>query len=334
MTQATEAKTTADPALLEQAAETAVDRCLGVRSDETVVIVGDSWAREVSEAFWRASRERGSDAVLITIADHLDGEPPPPVAAALLEADAFVLPVKGSLTHSAARAAATERGVRGVTIPGASADLLARLMAIDFDELRARSGAVAQLLDEADSAHLSCGRGTDIVFDFNDRRAHSDDGDVTVPAAVGMLPAGEGAISPRTGDGTVAVSAVRPAGILPEPLMLTVEDGQLVAADGPFSAEVLEMFRRHGRPGTNLAELGVGTNPAAVLSGNIPEDEKAIGTCHVAFGSSAGMGGTVYAPIHRDLMVYDATLTIGDTQVLDAGQWVLEFPLASSGVNR
>jgi aminopeptidase len=336
LTQATEAKSTVDPALLDQAAQTAVDRCLGLRPDETVVIVGDSWAREVSEAFWRASQERGSDSVLITIAEHTEGEPPSPVAAALLEADAFVLPVKGSLSHSAARAAATGRGVRGLTVPGASAEVLARLMAIDFDELQARSGAVAQLLDEADSAHLTCERGTEIVFDLTGRPGFSDDADVRAPGAFAMLPTGEGAIVPRTGEGTIAASAANPMGLfpeplpsgrLPEPLMLTVEDGQLVAADGPWSTELLELFRRHGRPGTNLAELGVGTNPAAAISGNTQEDEKVIGTCHVAFGSSAGMpGGTVYAPVHRDLIVYDATLTVGDTQVLDTGQWVLDFP--------
>ena len=44
---------------------------------------------------------------------------------------------------------------------------------------------------------------------------------------------------------------------------------------------------------------------------------------HVAFGASAGIGGNVSVPIHLDCVVLDASLTIGDTQVLDGGRFVL-----------
>jgi leucyl aminopeptidase (aminopeptidase T) len=67
----------------------------------------------------------------------------------------------------------------------------------------------------------------------------------------------------------------------------------------------------------------VGTNERARLTGNVLEDEKMLGTIHVAFGASAGIGGTVSVPIHLDVVVTDATLTIGATTVLDAGRYVL-----------
>jgi leucyl aminopeptidase (aminopeptidase T) len=331
MTTETGSAAAVDPSRLEKGIETAIDRCLGLRPEETVVVVGDPWAHELCDAFWRACRARGSDAVLITIGERFDGEPPPPAVAALLAADIFFCPTRDSLSHTAAVKAAIERGARGATLPGITADIFARLMAIDFDELHARSHAVAQLLEEADKAHLTCRRGTNLVFDLTGRRALVDVADLTEPYAFGNLPAGEGAIAPANGNGTMACGAVHPAGMLPEPLMVTVEDGQLVDAEGPFSAELLDMFRRHGRRGTNLAELGVGTNPAARVSGLVQEDEKIIGSCHVAFGASTSIGGTVYAPIHRDLMVYDATLTVGETQVLEGGQWVLDFSSEMAG---
>ena len=53
------------------------------------------------------------------------------------------------------------------------------------------------------------------------------------------------------------------------------------------------------------------------------EDEKILGTAHVAFGASAGIGGTVTVPVHLDVVVTDASLTIGGTQVLDAGTYLL-----------
>jgi len=79
-----------------------------------------------------------------------------------------------------------------------------------------------------------------------------------------------------------------------------------------------------GERGRNLAELGVGTNERAGLTGNILEDEKMLGTVHVAFGASAGIGGTVSVPVHLDCLVQDATLDVGGTRVLDAGRLVLD----------
>jgi len=66
----------------------------------------------------------------------------------------------------------------------------------------------------------------------------------------------------------------------------------------------------------------VGTNDRATLTGNILEDEKILGTTHIAFGASAGIGGTVTVPVHLDVVVLEPSLRIGDTQVLDAGRWL------------
>ncbi|MEA2212178.1 MAG: hypothetical protein QOF83_2126, partial [Solirubrobacteraceae bacterium] len=108
-----------------------------------------------------------------------------------------------------------------------------------------------------------------------------------------------------------------------EPARLTVENGRIVAAENGLGPEYLELLQAHGELGTNLAELGIGTNDRAQLTGNVLEDEKILGTVHVAFGASAGIGGTVSVPIHLDVVVLEATLTIADTVVLDAGRYTL-----------
>ena len=81
--------------------------------------------------------------------------------------------------------------------------------------------------------------------------------------------------------------------------------------------------REHGDAGTNLAELGVGTNDRATLTGNVLEDEKILGSVHVAFGASIAIGGTVSVPIHLDCVVTEASLEIDGTRVLDEGRFVL-----------
>ena len=77
-------------------------------------------------------------------------------------------------------------------------------------------------------------------------------------------------------------------GRVTEPVELVVEDGHLTSARGGQGMAFMELLTAHGEDGTNLAELGIGTNEKAILTGNILEDEKILGTAHVAFGASAG----------------------------------------------
>ena len=115
----------------------------------------------------------------------------------------------------------------------------------------------------------------------------------------------------------------------PAPVRLTVRDGRLAEAEGEWGERWTGLMDAAGTSdadgrgrGRNLAELGVGTNERATLTGNILEDEKMLGTVHVAFGASAGIGGTVSVPVHLDCLIEDATLEIGGTRVLDAGRFV------------
>ncbi|HMJ03624.1 MAG TPA: aminopeptidase [Conexibacter sp.] len=312
---------------LERALETVVGRCLNVRTGEQVLVIGDHdpESRVLAEALRDAAARYGADAVLALMDPREnDGtEPPPPVAAALAACDVYIVPTSRSLSHTEARRAATQAGARGATLPGVTADMLARMMAIDFDALKARTLQVTRLLDEADEAHIACAHGSDMTIDIGGRRGLADYGEISGHASFGNLPAGEGFVAPLSGHGTLAATSLAPLGISPEPVLLTVEDGHLTAANGPFGPDFFERLAQHGPNGTNIAELGVGTNDAAILTGNVLEDEKILGTVHVAFGASAGIGGTVSVPIHLDVVVVEPTLHVGGELVLDAGRWVL-----------
>lgn len=183
---------------------------------------------------------------------------------------------------------------------------------------------MAELLDGADEARVTCPRGSDLWLDLTDRRGVADDGDLTAAGAFGNLPAGEGFIAPLGGEGTIVASSLAPLGISAEPARLTVEGGRIVAGESGLGPAYLELLRAHGELGRNLAELGVGTNDRATLTGSVLEDEKILGTVHVAFGASAGIGGTVSVPIHLDAVVLDASLQIGGTAVLEAGRYLLD----------
>jgi leucyl aminopeptidase (aminopeptidase T) len=311
---------------LGTAVDTVIRRCLAVKAGEDVLVIVDPATRAIGEALREAAAATGADAVLAEMDERAtDGtDPARPIAAALTACDVYIAPTSRSLSHTLARKRATESGARGATMPGVTEDMLARVMVVDFDRMAARSRAVAKLLDAADEAHVSCPRGTDFSLDLSGRAGIADDGDMTAAGAFGNLPAGEGFIAPLNGNGTIVAASLAPLGLSQEPATLTVKDGRIVAAEGGLGPEYLKLLKAHGELGTNLAELGVGTNDRAQLTGNVLEDEKILGTVHVAFGASAGIGGTVSVPIHLDVVVLEATLRVGGTTVLDAGRYILD----------
>jgi leucyl aminopeptidase (aminopeptidase T) len=310
---------------LGPAVQTVVRRCLAVKEGEDVVVVVDPETRAIGEALRDEAAATGADAVVMIMDERAtDGsEPPEPVAAALAACDVFIAPTSRSLSHTSARKRATDQGARGATMPGVTEDMLARVMAVDFDAMAARSKAVAAVLDAGTRARVTCPRGTDFELALDGRPGISDDGELGEPGAFGNLPCGEGFIAPAYGEGTVVASSLAPLGISLDPARLTVAEGKIVAADGGLGPAFIELLLVHGELGTNLAELGVGTNDRARLTGNVLEDEKILGTVHVAFGASAGIGGKVSVPIHLDVVVVDASLEVDGQVVLDDGRYVL-----------
>src|SRR3954470_19201349 len=310
---------------LEPAVRTVIDRCLAVRADEDVLVVCDPTRTDIGRALHHGALAAGADSVLLELPPRPERgtEPPPPVAAAFAACDVYLAPCLPSLSHTTARKAAEDRGARGATLPGVERDMFARLMSAEFDLMAQRSDRVAELLTAADEARFTCPKGSDMSFDLSGRTAIADDGNLTAPAAFGNLPCGEGFISPAGGSGVFVATSVGHLGLTEERVELHVEDGRLARATGALGEGLAEYFDTYGPDGRHLAELGVGTNDRAQLTGNMLEDEKILGTVHVAFGASAAIGGTVNVPVHEDVVVLEPTLTIGGTPVIDAGRFVL-----------
>src|SRR5215208_73756 len=190
---------------LERAVQTVVGPCLGVRAGEDVVIVVDRTTEVLGSALRDAAARLGAEAVTTVMEPReVDGqEPPAAVAAALATAQVFIAPTRRSLSHTRARKAASDAGARGATLPGITEDMLARLMACDFDAMAARSRRVAELLTGAGEARVTCPLGSAMTFDLRGREGIADDGDLSAPGAFGNLPCGEGFISPASGEGTL-----------------------------------------------------------------------------------------------------------------------------------
>jgi leucyl aminopeptidase (aminopeptidase T) len=313
---------------LDMAVRKVVRECMGIEPAEEVLVVCNPVTEEIGALMRIEAQGDGADATLAVISerDSAAAEPPGPVAAAMAAADVVLAPTIQSLSHTAARKQASENGVRIGTLPGVTEDMLARLMNADLAEMRRRSWAVAEMLNRGAEAHLTCPNGTDLRLGLEGRMAIADGGELSTRGAFGNLPCGEGFIAPveGTGDGILVIDgSIAEIGQLETPVALTIRDGHLVEATGSDGARLMELLTAHGEDGTNVAELGIGTNEEATLTGNILEDEKILGTAHVAFGASAAIGGTVQVSVHLDCVVLEPTIEIDGERIADVGELLL-----------
>jgi leucyl aminopeptidase (aminopeptidase T) len=313
---------------LERAVRAVISECLDVQDGERVLVISNPATRDLGERLRAEAEDAGADAVLAVMAERAShaAEPPGPVAAAMLEADVVLAPTIQSLSHTSARRAATEAGARIATLPGVTEDTLARAMSADMEGLRRKGGAIAERLTAGSEARITCPNGSDLRLGLEGREGMPDDGDLTAPRAWGNLPCGEGFISPLEGtsDGRLVVDgSIASLGIPAEPAELTVEGGHLVAATGDAGEELMQRLTEHGRDGTNVAELGIGTNEKARLVGELIEDEKVLGTAHVAFGASAGIGGTVQVPVHLDCVVVKPDVSVDGEPLVRRGELLI-----------
>ena len=175
---------------LDSAVRAVVRDCLGVSEGEEVLVVGNPATLDLSERLRAEAADCGADAVL-ALMDERDshaGEPPAPVAAAMKDANVVLAPTVQSLSHTAARKAASEAGARIATLPGVTEEMLARVMSADMEELRRRGREIADRLTAGSEARLTSAEGSDLRLGLDGRDAIPDAGELTARSAFGNLP--------------------------------------------------------------------------------------------------------------------------------------------------
>lgn len=316
-----------DKALFDSAV-IAVKDCLKVQENETVLIVTDTVLREIGNALVEASRSLGAETMLMemTPRERNGEEPPQAISEAMKNVDVVVAPADKSLTHTAARREACAAGTRVATMPGITIDTMVRCLGADYYAIADRTVKVTEMLSDAKVAHLTTASGTDLTLSLGGIKAIASTGLFHKPGSFGNLPSGEAYMMPEEGgsEGVFIVDGSM-AGIGDlagkKPITIKVEKGHAVEISGGPEADLLrEKLEPLGKPAFNVAELGVGTNDAAKIIGNILEDEKVMGTVHIALGNNMSMGGTVNVAIHLDGIIKDPTLELDGKRIMENGR--------------
>jgi len=240
-----------------------------------------------------------------------------------------------------------KKSMRGAWTPGITEDMMNRTAGINYDELQSNCKKLDELFKNAVTVKVTAPAGTDLLIPVGGRKLMFDDGDFSKPGSGGNIPAGEVFISPVVGgsetaaeqqcqgcegvivyDGSMTFSDGD--SILETPIECKVVKGYVTEVNGGAEAKRLlktiteaeqraityekekklpegqgEIYKKNAR---NIGELGIGLNPAARITGNMLEDEKAFHTCHFAIGEN--YDNDAPSLIHLDGVVRDPTITL------------------------
>lgn len=229
-----------------------------------------------------------------------------------------------------------KKSMRAVWTPGITEDMYNRTVNINYGELAERCKRLEKIFENAINVQVTAAGGTNISVPVYGRKLMNDDGDFSKPGTGGNIPAGEVFISPLVGkcqgvivyDGSMTFSDGD--SILETPITCKVENGYVTEISGGEEAKRLlktiteaenrsieyekngklpegqgEIYKKNAR---NIGELGIGLNPAASITGNMLEDEKAFRTCHFAIGEN--YDNDAPSLIHLDGVVRNPTITL------------------------
>ena len=187
--------------------------------------------------------------------------------------------------------------LRAASMPGVTRGMELTALAADYAKVAAICAQLAPLFRKADGIEVQFSTGHRCYFDISNHTSVSVDNGILHPGAgidadrVMNLPSGEVNTCPNESKDSLTAGEI-PTVIDQETMVFVVKANQIVGVHG--EGPIAELKRREfttEKALRNIAEVAIGCNDKAVVTGNVLEDEKA--GFHWAFGRSDFLGGTV-----------------------------------------
>lgn len=194
----------------------------------------------------------------------------------------------------------------------------------DYDALHADGQRLAEIWRGAERIRVTTPAGTDLVSPIAGEAVIVECGFATEPGHEAAFSDGEVSQMPRAGaaEGTIVVDGpIAHIGVPDSPITLRVSAGRVTAVEGecPQAVELRRIIERIPEA-DNIAEIGIGLNPACRRNGDFEEEKKARGLVHIAIGDNVFYGGEVECAVHMDMVQYAPTIRLDDEVVVDAGE--------------
>ena len=315
---------------LDKASVTAIKDCMKVKKNEKILVITDEFKKEIGYSIYENAKRLGYKSLLLEMPSaKINGEEPPAEVAEMMKKfDVVFVPTAKSVTHTDARRAASKKGVRVATFPGITKEIMIRGMNADYNAISKRSIKLKHILEKGKHVKIIAPAGTDIEFEITGRTAIASKGLYHKKGESGNLPTGETYLAPVEGttNGVFVVDgSFAGLGLIGNVnIKVEVKNGFATKITGGKAAQKLnEMLDKVGRRARNIAEFGIGTNDSAKLSGILLEDEKVMGTVHLALGNNVTMGGTFNVPIHVDGVIKKPTVYLDGKLLMDSGKLLI-----------
>jgi len=187
--------------------------------------------------------------------------------------------------------------LRVASMPGVTKSMQETGLSADYTRIAETCAQLAALFDQSDGIEVNFSTGHTCYFDKSDHKPAVQDNGRLHPGAdehalrLRNLPSGEVYIVPNERPESKTKGEI-PVDYGGETAVFVVQNNQVidVRGEGPIAAEKRQAFLDE-KALRNIAEVAIGCNNKAVVTGNVLEDEKA--GFHWAYGRSDFLGGTV-----------------------------------------
>jgi aminopeptidase len=199
-------------------------------------------------------------------------------------------------------ALAKKMGFRGATMHGCNETILRSGLAKDYNEVSIKAERLRQALTYSDEMLVefeTLGKKYQLTLELGRQEAQKSHGLCRTPGEIANLPAGEIYWVPTGAHGQFPMK-LKGQGTL---ALMNVENGRiqnasLLQGDGAAVNRAQALFEADPATGS-LGELGLGTQVLPVANADI-QDEKILGTMHVATGRDDHLGGSIDATKFKD----------------------------------
>lgn len=308
---------------LRDGSETIVEQCLDISRGEKTVVLNDNNDQKLIDSLLKVLEDKELEHKYLEYPepDTSGTEPPAEIAEAMRDADVFIAPTLKSISHTDARRTAVKEGARGATLPGINEEIWGTSLQADYNRVKEISEKAYELIRETEEIRVETPSGTDLTIKVEPELFHKDTGIVHSSGGFSNLPAGEAHGGVRQISGTLVIDHLPMVSEEDHGAEVEIKKGKVVAVENaPEGSELLEAFE-NVEGSRNIAEFGFGTNPEADLIGNTLNDEKVLGTVHIAFGDEGTyISDGVSSDIHWDNVCIEPTVWFDDRKVIDEGE--------------
>ncbi len=270
--------------------------------------------REMAQEWYSTFREMGAERGFSVVILEYDatGQPSAPIPQEIVDAarksNLVIAMTEFSATSSLVPICLAEESItRCASMPTVERRMEETAFRANYAEVQVYATAIERMLNNAIAAEVVFSTGDTFHIDLRNRVAKSESGDCSGKGQFINFPSGEGWKTPyeATSEEVYKFGESKTEGILPvnyneEIVKYVIKNNRIVKIiENSRKAEEMRIFFAENDTRRNIAELGIGCNPKAVITGNILEDEK-VGL-HIAYGMSSHLGGKVKSDVHQDI---------------------------------